>query len=87
MIHFVLRTFRGTGVADFGAKLTGTLGERGPARHLAHTVPAHVGATAIQFDTARHHFDVFLVQAGGRTVLASDKAFVAGFDTVLVFLM
>ena len=85
MIHFVLRAFFAAGVADFGAKLAGAFDEVGTARHLPHAVPAHICATAIQFDAARHHFDVILVQAGRRAMFASDEAFVAGFNTVIIF--
>lgn len=87
MVHPVLGAFLATGLADLGAQLAQLLGELAVARHVAGGQAADCCAVHVQRDTSRHHFDVLLLKAGGRTVVAGVCAAVAGFDASFVDLV
>jgi hypothetical protein len=87
MVRLVLAAFFAAGLADLGAQLTQLLGELATAGHIARGQTADCSAVHVQRDASRHHFHVLLLQARGRTVVASVGAGVAGVDAGLVLLV
>jgi hypothetical protein len=85
VVHLVLATFGAAGVAHLRTQLAHLLRERGAAGHFPHGKRAEVRATAVEFDAAGHHLDVFFVQTGRRTVFARLQALVTCFDAGFVF--
>src|SRR5262249_17142645 len=84
VLCLVLRAFVAAGLADFCANAANTFREIRTACHQARRRGADRRAGAIQLDAARHHLHILLVQAFRRAMLASDRAVVAGVDTVLI---
>ena len=87
MLVFVLLAFRGAGVADLRAQAAHGGNLAGAAGHVGDGKVADLGAIHIGGDAVGHHFDVVLLKAGGRAMIAGDGAGLAGFDAGLVLLV
>lgn len=80
----VLCTLFGAGFADMGAKRANLFRVDAAACHEACGEMADGCAVDVVADAVRHHGRVFFGEAGGRAVIASVGAGIAGSDTGLV---
>jgi hypothetical protein len=87
VLHLVLRAFFAARFANLGAELADMFGKDRAAGHLSFREGTDVGATSVQFDAAGHHADIVFVQARRCAVFTRLHAVMAGFDTILVFLV
>lgn len=87
VLHLMLSALLTTGLADVGAQAADGFGVLAVTGHCRCRQHADLGAIHVQRNATHHHFDVLLLQAGCRTVVARHRAGVARFNTGVVVLM
>jgi hypothetical protein len=87
MVVLVLGALIAATLANLCAQPAQLLCEVTTAGHVCRGLPADSRAVHVQRNATRHHLDVLLLQAGGRTVIACISTSVARLDTVLIHLV
>ena len=85
VFQIVLAAFLGTGMTSFSAEAANVRREGRAGAHKQRRGPAEHGTIPVQFNTARHHLYVVLVQAGARSMRALIGAMVTRFNAFNVF--
>jgi hypothetical protein len=83
VIHRVLLALLRTRVADVGAQSTNIGGDFAAPAHELRGDPADRGAIQVERNTSRRRLDVLLLKTGQSTVIAGDRAVIAGIDAGL----
>ena len=84
VIGVVLCALVATRLADFGTEAANGLGMVAASGHGVGGQRAHCSAVGIQRNAARHHLDVVFLQAGGKALVASGGARLAGVYAGLI---
>ena len=83
VIHWMLSTFVGAGLADVGAQGAELGRELTAARHEARRQAADLGAVDVGRNAARHHLDIVFAKAGSGALVTGERTRIAGVDTFL----
>ena len=84
VVGTVLAALFTTDFADVCAQTADLLHEFRPARHFFCGECTDLCARTVQLNTANHHLDVLLLQAGGGTVLARLHTLQTAFDALTI---
>jgi hypothetical protein len=87
MVHLMLGAFFAASFAGVGTEQADGLRLFTAACHGGRSKFAYLRAVDVQGDAAGHHLDVRFLQTGGRTMVACDRALIAGFNTRCVLLV
>jgi len=87
VVHGMARTFLRAGGTDLRAERTQSGGKVGITRKLAGGERANIGASAIEIEAARHHFDVILLETKAGAPFASGGAGPARIDADLMSIL
>ena len=85
VFQIVLAAFLSTGMTRFSAEAANLGRELRAGAHEERRGPAKHRTISVQFNAARHHLHVVLVQAGARAIRALIGAMVTRFNAINIF--
>ena len=87
VLHLVLRTFLGTGIANLGADLPYHVNHFAVTRHIGRGKPANLRTVRVKAHATRHFRRIRFSETGYRAAIAGIGTFITGFDAGSVLLI